>query len=159
MMELTMATVALAFKEAFYTAAKQFMADDMETQHVHVCFGQPATLDPAEIISFGSVGVGQEVATMGTNRAREETITLDVQLSVIRGGAEEAEIEASRRCYDLLRMLEYYVRVTDTTVGGTVRECFLTSHDSPGATPEEVMHKGRMIDVTATFTAKARIRN
>lgn len=158
-MELTMATVALAFKEAFYTAAKTLMAGDPATEHVYVCFGQPASIDPDEIISFGSIGAGQETATMGTNRAREETLTLDVQISVVRGGAEEAEIEASRRCYELLRMLERQVRMTDTTVGGTVRECFLTSHDSPGATPEEVMHKGRMIDVLATFTAKARIRN
>lgn len=158
-MELTMATVALAFKEAFYNKTKQLMAADPETKAVYVCFGQPATINPDEIVSFGAIGVGQEKATMGTNRSREETITLDVQLSVVKGGAEEAEIEASRRCYELLRLLEYYVRVTDTTVGGTVRECFLTSHDSPGATPEEVMHKGRMIDVLATFTAKARIRN
>lgn len=158
-MELTMATVALAFKEAFYNAAKELMAEDPETESVYVVFGQPATIDPDEIISFGSVGAGQEKATLGTNRSREETLTLDVQISVVRGGEEEAEILASRRCYELLRKLEYYVRVTDTTVSQTVRECFLTSHDSPGATPEEVMHKGRMIDVLATFTAKARIRN
>lgn len=154
-----MATVALAFKEAFYLAAKELMATTPETEAVYVAFGQPATVEPDEIISFGSIGAGQEKATLGTNRSREETLTLDVQISVVRGGAEEAEILASRRCYELLRMLEYHVRVTDTTVGQTVRECFLTSHESPGATPEEVMHKGRMIDVLATFTAKARIRN
>lgn len=154
-----MATVAIAFKEAFYNAAKALMADNHETEQVYVVFGQPATIDPDEIISLGFVGAGQEKATMGSNRAREETLTLDVQISVVRGGAEEAEIEASRRCYELLRMLEYQVRMTDTTVGGTVRECFLTSHESPGATPEDVMHNGRMIDVLATFTAKARIRN
>lgn len=154
-----MATVALAFKEAFYNAAKQLMAETQGTESVYVVFGHPATVDPDEIISFGFVGAGQEKATMGTNRSREETLTLDVQISVVMGGAEEAEIGASRRCYELLRMLEYFVRVTDTTVGGTVRECFLTSHDSPGATPEEVIDKGRMIDVLATFTAKARIRN
>lgn len=154
-----MATVAIAFKEAFYNAAKALMAGNHETEQVYVVFGQPATIDPDEIISLGFVGAGQEKATMGSNRAREETLTLDVQISVVRGGAEEAEIEASRRCYELLRMLEYQVRMTDTTVGGTVRECFLTSHESPGATPEDVMHNGRMIDVLATFTAKARIRN
>lgn len=154
-----MASVALAFKEAFYDAAKELMANTPETEAVSVVFGQPSDIDPDEIISFGSIGAGQDKATMGTNRSREETLTLDVQISVVRGGAEEAEILASRRCYELLRMLEYYVRVTDTTVGQTVRECFLTSHESPGATPEEVMHKGRMIDVLATFTAKARIRN
>ena len=154
-----MATVALDFKEAFYNATKTLMATDHTTEHVYVVFGQPSTIEPNEIISFGSIGAGQEKATMGTNRSREETLTLDVQISVVMGGAEEAEIAASRRCYELLRMLEHHVRVTDTTVGQTVRECFLTSHESPGATPEEVMHKGRMIDVLATFTAKARIRN
>lgn len=154
-----MATVAIEFKEAFYKAVKQLMAENQDTEHVYVVFGQPATVDPDEIVSFGAVGVGQAPATMGTNRSREETLTLDVQISVVRGGEEEAEIEASRRCYELLRMIERYARMDDTTVGGTVRECVLTSHDSPGATPEEVMHKGRMIDVLATFTAKARIRN
>ncbi len=156
-MDLTQATVALEFKKAFYSAVKTLMAEDYETEHVYVVFGQPATYQPDDIISFGRITIGQDAATMSTNRSREETLTVEVTISCARGGDEDAEIACSERCYELLRMIERYVRMTDTTVGGTVRQCFLTSHESDGSTPEEFLEQGRVIDVTATFTASARI--
>ncbi|WP_115790037.1 hypothetical protein [Arthrobacter silvisoli] len=157
-MDLNQATLALAFKKAFYEAIKQLMADDPATPHVYVVFGTPASYEPDDIVSFGRVTSGQAVATLTTNRSREETLTVEVRISCFVGGAEEAEIAASERCYELLRMIERHVRMTDTTVGGTVRTCFLTSHESDGETPEELLEQGRVIDVTATFTAAARVR-
>ncbi|MEE2568602.1 hypothetical protein V1638_04220 [Pseudarthrobacter sp. J64] len=157
-MDLTQATLGFEFKKAFYEAAKQLMASTPGTEHVYVVFGQPATYVPEDIIAFGRITAGQDAATLSTNRSREETLTLEVMLSCFQGGGEEAELVASERCYELLRLIERHVRMTDTTVGGTVRECFLTSHESDGATPEELLEQGRVIDVTATFTAKARVR-
>lgn len=157
-MDLTQATLALAFKSELYRATRDLMAATAGTEAVLVSFGQPGTFEPDDIISFGRLESAQEKATMSTNRSREETITLTVIVSCFRGGGEEAELEASERCYELLRMIEHYVRMTDTTVGGIVRECFLTAHDSDGMTPEELMAAGRVIDVSATFTARARVR-
>lgn len=157
MMDLTQATLGLAFKKAFYQAVKDFMAKDYDTEHVYVVFGQPATYQPEDIVSFGRVSVGQAAATMSTNRSREETITVEVTVSCFLGGDEEAEIATAERAYDLLRRIEHYVRMTDTTVGGTVRQCFLTSHESEGATPEDLIDQGRVTEVVATFTANARI--
>lgn len=156
-MDLTQATLGLAFKKAFYQAIKDLMAEGYDTEHVYVVFGQPATYQPEDIISFGRLSVGQAAATMSTNRSREETITVEVTVSCFLGGDEDAEIATAERAYELLRRIERHVRMTDTTLGGVVRECFLTSHESEGATPEELTEQGRVTEVVATFTAKARI--
>lgn len=154
---LTQATLGLAFKKAFYTAVKELMAGGYDTEHVYVVYGQPATYTPEDIVSFGRLSSGQQAATLSTNRSREETITVEVTVSCFLGGDEDAEIATAERAYDLLRRIEHYVRMTDTTVGGTVRQCFLTSHESEGATPEDLIEQGRVTEVIATFTAHARI--
>lgn len=156
-MDLTQATLALAFKKAFYEAVKTLMAEGYDTEHVYVVFGQPATYVPDDIVSFGRLASGQAAATLSTNRSREETLTLEVTVSCFQGGDEDAEILTAERAYELLRRIERQVRMTDTTVGGTVRECALTSHESEGATPEDLIDQGRVTEVVATFTAKARI--
>ncbi|ALV45828.1 hypothetical protein MB46_10385 [Arthrobacter alpinus] len=157
-MELTQATPALEFKKALVAATTAMMADQLATQDVLVCFGLPGTFTPEDIIAFGRISSDQETATMSSNRSREEVITLEVTISCFRGGGEESELVAAERCYELLRMIERYARMTDTTIGGTVRECFLTSHTSDGATPGDVASAGRVIEVTATFTARVRVR-
>lgn len=156
-MDLTQATLGLAFKKAFYEAVKTLMAEGYDTEHVYVVFGQPATYNPDDIVSFGRLSVGQAAATLSTNRSREETLSLEVTVSCFLGGDEEAEIATAERAYELLRRIERHVRMTDTTLGGIVRECVLTSHESEGATPEDLIDQGRVTEVVATFTAKARI--
>lgn len=156
-MDLTQATLGLAFKKAFYQGVKDLMAEDYDTEHVYVVFGQPSTYQPEDIVSFGRLSVGQEAATMSTNRSREETISVEVTVSCFLGGDEDAEIATAERAYELLRRIERYVRMADTTVGGTVRQCFLTAHESEGATPEDLIEQGRVTEVVATFTAQARI--
>lgn len=156
-MDLTQATLGLAFKKAFYLAVKDLMAGTFDTEHVYVVFGQPATYQPEDIVSFGRLSIGQQAATLSTNRSREETITLEVTVSCFLGGDEEAEIATAERAYDLLRRIEHHVRMTDTTLGGVVRQCFLTNHESEGATPEDLIAEGRVTEVVATFTAQARI--
>lgn len=157
-MDLTQATLALAFKKAFYEAVKALMADGYDTEHVYVVFGQPATYVPDDIVSFGRLSSGQSAATLSTNRSREETLTAEVTVSCFLGGDEEAEIATAERAYELLRRIEHHVRMTDTTLGGIVRQCFLTSHESEGATPEDLIEQGRVTEVVATFTAHARIQ-
>ena len=89
------ATVADAFKLAFYEAIKELMANDPETPHVYVTFGWPGTLDPADIVSFLGVTSEQSAATMSTNRSREESLQLEVSISCFVGGGQEAELVAS----------------------------------------------------------------
>jgi hypothetical protein len=150
------ATVADKFKLAFYEAARDLMAADIDTQYVYVTFGAPGTYDPEDLVSFLDIASEQETATIG-NRSREETLTLTVAISCFRGGGQDSELVASARAYDILRRLEQYVRKTDTTLGGVVRHCFLVGHDSTGATDPASIDKGRVIEIMARFRAVARI--
>lgn len=146
-------TAAADFKDAFIQAAETLWA----AEDVQVAFGHPGQTQRDDIVAFGRVSAQQEVATQGTNRSREETLTIDVVLSMFRGGGPDMEKVASDRGYELLGQLERHVRMTDTTLGGTVRHCFLVSHESDGSTDPQILAAGRLIEITATFEAKARI--
>lgn len=151
------ATVAAEFKNNLFEAVRDLMADGPDTGYVLVSFGHPGTLDPDDIVSFARVSETQDFATVSTNRTRNEIITLEVEISCYRAGGPEVEQVASDRAYELLRMIETQVRVTDTTVGGTVWWCFLASHDSTGSTDPARIETGRNIDITAVFEGRARI--
>ena len=148
------ATAAFDFKQAFYAAIKDLMAQDPDTQYVSVTLGTPATLDPDDVVSFMGVTSEQSVATIG-NRSRDEILTLDVQISCMTGGDDESIVQA--RAYQLLGIIEEYARKKDPTIGGTVMWCFLTGHESAGYTDPEDIAKGRAADILARFQAQARI--
>lgn len=157
-------TVAFAFKKAFYDAVVALMPTAFPTEFVDVSFGPAFPYQPDNLVEFLGVRSSQEPVTLSaSNRAREETLELDVQVSVFQGGAEVAEIEVARRGYAYLGAIENYVRTTNTqlAVDGsyTVRECFLTSHQSAGATPDDGLADGRLVIIQATFTAHVRISN
>lgn len=81
-----------------------------------------------------------------------------VTASSYRAGESAQEKVAWDRAVSLIAELEQYARVTDTTIGGTVRECFLTNLQIAG-TPPELIAGGRLVEAQATFTAHARIRS
>jgi hypothetical protein len=149
-------TAASEFKTAFYESIRDLMKHDPETPHVMVSFGAPASLEPDDLIAFTDIASEQNVATLG-HRSREEMLTLTVQISCQRGGGGDMEKVVSDRAYELLGMIERYARVTDTTIGGTVRHCFMTAHTSTGETDPEFLAQGRVMEITATFQAFARI--
>ncbi len=151
------ATIAATFKNNLYTATVALMAADPTTQDVMVTFGHPGTFEPLDLISFTKVTETQNPATISTNRTRNEVITQEVMISCMRPGGQEMEQICSDRAYTLLRMIEQQVRVTDTTVGGTVWWCFLASHSSNGETDITFLEQGRLIEITAVFEAHARI--
>lgn len=154
---MTTTTAAQAFKAAFFDGVVNLMAADSETQYVSVTFGAPFDLNPEDLVGIMGIESDQEVATMG-NRGREETLRLVVEISCFRGGTGDGlERSVSDRAYYLLGLIERWCRVTDTTVGGTVRQCFLIGHQSSGRTGPEYLDKGRVIEITATFQAHARI--
>lgn len=129
------------------------------SEPVHVSNGHPGPVQIDDIVAIMGVTAEQEPATYGTSRGREETLTVTVMFSIYRAGGADMEKVAADRAYELLGELEEYVRVTDTTVGGAVRECFLTSHRSDGSTDPQVIASGRLYEIEAVFTAKARVRS
>lgn len=147
-------STAAAFKDAFHSWAVTNWTGDP----VQVNFGIPGPNQQDDIVAFLDVSTGQEPATYGTQRSREETLTMTVTASCYRAGEGAQEKVASDRAVALIAELEQYARVTDTTIGGTVRECFLTNLQIIG-TPVEVVAGGRLVEAQATFTAKARIRS
>jgi hypothetical protein len=156
---MSTATNADAFKLAFYEAIVALFANDPDKDTVLVTFGAPGTYAPNDIVSFLDITADQEVATLGSNRGRDEQIDLTVSISSVVHGGQEAELLAHERAYGLLRALEYYVRRTDTSVGGTVRHCFLVRHGSSGQTDPALIAQGRVTEIVATFRAVARVTN
>ena len=155
-MATSQATAAQEFKAAFYEAALALFAND---DGVLVIFGAPSQAELAydDVVAFLGVQATQQEATLSTNRSREEVLTLTVRVDCQRAGEIDQEQVASDAAYGILRRLEEYVRVTDTTLGGVVRHCFLTSHQSEGATELEGIANGRNIVIDAVFTAHVRI--
>lgn len=147
------------FKDAMYAACLTLYADSGATP-VAVSYGLPSVVpDEGDVIILNAVRSTQQFATMATNRTREEILELDVQINSRVGGGQESEQTAGARAYALLGILENYVRTTNSTLGGLVRWCYLTSHSSTGMTDPVNVPAGRWITVDATFTAPARISN
>lgn len=153
------ATAGEALKGALYDAIKDMFAGDEHTRYVHVTYGAPGTLEPDDIVSILGISSVQENGPIGGRRSRDETLIITISISCWRGGGQEMERVTSERSFDLLRRIEEYCRVTDTTVGGTVWHCFLTGYDCEGFTDPQSIHEGRTTDITARFTAQARITN
>lgn len=150
---MPVASAAPAFKDALFTVCQTLFAGD----GVQVSFGHPGQSQINDIVAVTRVSSQQEPITLTPRRTREETLTAEVVFSVYRGGGPDMEQVCSDRAYALLAELEEYVRVTDTSLGSVVRHCFLVSTDSDGMTDEAFLANGRLIEVTATFEAVARI--
>ena len=148
------ATAAHAFKLAFYTKALTLF----DATNTHVSFGYPGGgRDVSKFLAFMELRTEQAPATVSTNRSRDEDIYLTTVISCARAGQADDDLAASQDAYDILRTLERQVRITDTSVSGTVLWCFLNSTDSGGATDAAVLAKGRLIQIEATFKARVRI--
>lgn len=151
----TTVSAAPTFKAALFAAAGTLFAND--TPAVLVTYGMPAFDPYNDVVSFASTTSTSEPATLSTRRQREETLTQEVIFYCFQEGGQEQEVVVMTRAYTLLAQLEEYVRVTDTTLGGAVLYCFLTEHASDAATDQDVLRKGRLHVLTATFTAHNRI--
>lgn len=147
-------TAAGALKSKIYEIARDTIYVNEEVQ---VSYGHPGQTQTDDIVGIGDTRVEQEPANLSTNRSREEIIRCDVIVSVFRrGGPEQARV-ASDRAFELVGMLEGYVRYTDTTLGGTVRHCFLESLSEDGTFDDRILSEGRLVEITATFVAANRV--
>jgi len=147
-------SVAPLLKAAMYNACVNLYAS---TPDVQVAYGHPGTNLANDIVSIGTVSGSQEVATMSPNRSREEYLSIEVVFSVYRGGGVEQEQIVTERAYALLGQLETYTRLTDTTLGGVVRWVTLQNHTCSGETEPDLIAQGRVVELTATFEARARL--
>lgn len=155
---MTVTDAAAAFKTALVAACETACRPLADPAHqLGVYYGHPGIKLPDDIVSVMRVTAQQEPGPIGTNRARDLTLTADVTVSIYRAGGADQEAVAAAQAYALLTAVEEHCRVTDTTLGGAVWWCFCTSHESEGATNPDLLAKGRVIEITATFTARARI--
>lgn len=150
-------SAAPQIKDALYQITQTLFTDD---PLVLVTFGHPGTKSNSDLICWLGLRTQQAEGPFSTtNRAREETVEIDVLVSSFRAGEADDDKVPSDRAYWLLGQIEDYVRTTDTTLGQLVRYCFLTATSSKGATEPALIANGRTVDILATFTAHVRITN
>jgi hypothetical protein len=151
-------TNAREFRKAIFNRCELLYAADTNP-YTLVVRGLPAFANAQDVVAVGAVTSSQEIATLSrTQRSREETLSCEVIFYSFRAGDEAMEEVVEARAYEMLDELAQYVRVTDTTLGGVVRECFLTDMAADAATDPQVLAKGRMHVLTATFTAQYRVQ-
>lgn len=149
-------TVAYQFKAALFDAATTLWA----TSHPEllVNWGSLAGPNiPDEYVLFLGTDSDQTPATLGTNRSREETLHVELQFFVTRWGEVGAAREADDYMYERIGELERYCRMTDTTLGGVVRHCFLASHITDARSFMRNNVAGHLAAAIVRFEAKARI--
>jgi len=147
-------TAAVAFKNALYAQAVTLWASDPTVQ---VSYGHPGQSQADDMVAFMDWSGTQQPVTLGPRRQREEELRVTVMFSIYRGGGTEQEKICTDRLIDLLGDLEEYTRVTDTTLGGVVRHCFIESFESAGSTDPAVLSAGRLIEASAVFVAVNRV--
>lgn len=154
-----MATSSTTAAQRYKKAMVEAMQSLVDAGEVLVTFGHPGRdfMNWDDAVGFAGTSSTQDVATMGTNRSREEVLEQKVWISCFRKGGSDQEVVASDAAYALLGLLEHHVRAVDTTLGGVVRECFLTSHSADGETRADLLAAGRTIEIEATFTARVRV--
>ena len=151
-------TQAREFRKAVFDRCVILYAGDV-APYTLVVRGLPAFANADDVVAVGAVTANQEAVTFGTQRSREESLTCQVDFYSFRGGGAAMEEVVEARAYEMLDELAQYVRVTDTTLGGVVRQCFLTDIAADAATDPDVLAKGRMHVITATLSAEARVRS
>ncbi len=124
---------------------------------VDVCLGHPGVAVADDIVSITDSQATQEPGPNGPRRIRDEQIEQQLIISIWRDGGREQERVTHDRALEVLALIENHFRKTDTELGGLVLWCFLTNVLLEG-TPPELTGKGRLTQLTVTFTAQARIQ-
>jgi hypothetical protein len=142
--------------EAFEAGLLDAIPVAVQDPDVQVGLGFPWPMVSDDIITIGDVRSEQESASLG-KRTRNETLTVEVLISCSRYGGQDQESVVRERARQLLKAIEYHVRVTDTTVGGSVIWCFRTSSELFSSAFQSDTDAGRVCEIKATFTAFARV--
>lgn len=148
-------TAAPAFRTAIVDAARELWPIEGTVQ---VADGHPGVTQLDDLISILGVEAEQEPGPISNRRIRDEKLTLDFVAWCYRAGGPEQEPIARAAAYALVMELAEYVRVTDTTLGGAVKWCFLSSHREEGTLDDDVIAEGRLVTIYAQLTAEARVQ-
>lgn len=146
------------YKQALFDAATELWRESHP--EFLVCWGKVGANVPDQYVEFHGTDNTEAPATMGTNRTSEETLRLETMWWVTRfGDAEIVGPEADLYLFDRLAELEHYVRVTNTTLGGVVRHCRVTTFATDDAAMNRDNSYGRLSAAVAIFEAKVRLSN
>jgi hypothetical protein len=155
-------SAAPAFKSALFTACQTLYGT---TSDVLVIYGasdvENAVGYAQDIVMVGNVISDQSVATMSTNRSREEALSVEVEFWSFIGGTDQQTV--TERCYALVGELETYLQdagvasSTQITLGGTVRDSRVLGHELEETFEPEALAQGRFAHITATVGARVRI--
>lgn len=158
-------TDARAFRAALFDACVSLFAADTDP-YTLVVRGLPSFANAQDVVAVGAVTTSQEFATFSSSaRTREETLTCQIDFYSFRPGGDAMEEVVEARAWAMLDSVAEYVRVTNTELkpdpdsAGIVRYCFLSDAASDAATDPDVLAKGRMHVISATFTAMNRVRS
>lgn len=150
------ASAGLAFKRALWSAASGLLPATGDTA---VFWGYPGNTYPREAVAVTDTRSTQEVATLGRPRGRDEFLEQDVMIVVTaNGSSDEAQQRVEARAYEILALIETHCRETDPNLGDSVLWCALGSFEVEGFTPTEQLSAGYSCQISATFTARARVR-
>jgi hypothetical protein len=152
---------AITIKHNLHAAILAAVGD---TPDVDISFGLrwPAVAeDSISVTSVRSTPEDPNVAS--TLRARRDVIEVGVVFESWRPGWDfAAEVASSDRAYELLAIVDRYLRDGDhITLGGAALWCLLGPHTSDGVSTEDENgdSRGRITAIDATFIAVADIRN
>jgi hypothetical protein len=158
-------TDARLFRAALFDACVTLFAADTDP-YTLVVRGLPSFANAQDVVAVGAVTTSQEFATFSSSaRTREETLTCQIDFYSFRPGGDAMEEVVEARAWEMLDAVAEYVRVTNTELksdaypSGIVRHCFLSDAASDAATDPDVLAKGRMHVISATFTAQNRVRS
>lgn len=135
-----------------------------------VLYGPSGTDLPDEIVGLRGSRVPQITRPVSTpTRTREEDVETEVVFSIwtedATGGDDQRIYERAFTLFGLLA--DYFKTKPNETLGGACREALVTSYDDQGGvttsyaddpdTPGAVIPNGRLIELVAVVTSKARI--
>lgn len=113
-----------------------------------------------DMVFIGAVQADQQAVT--TNRGREVTITIEVQVHSHRSGADEADEAAFDAMVSLASRLSEHFRAAstpgNTTLGGVVRDCFEVEFAADSAPVTAQAGRGRVWVGIVIYEAHARLR-
>lgn len=145
---------APAFKAAVVAACQSLFPSAV------VVYGYPGAVSDADIIGVLAVTSSRGVAPMGTNRPREEVLSVDLLFSCWSGGTDQQAV--TERAYALVGQFEAYLQdagvspSSKVNLGGAVRFAQVTATDLAESNDPAVLATGRVAEISVTVVASAR---
>lgn len=150
---MSTATLAYDFMLGMEAGIRAAIAAVDPGGNVLVDYGYPEPARADDMILIIKLDSAQDWATLGNTRSREETLMLEVHFCSWRSDQKQANAAA----YGWLKLVERYCRMTDTTLGGVMRETKLVRISSQGYTYDGDISKGRGCEAIATFMGSQRV--